>query len=669
MKRARRILTVGFLSATAFSAVLLAATGAAGAATLSGTTASGERELPGLKVNLVQSRPGANSVRTLGSDITDPRGRFRIRYRAPRGGVQLYATAHTRPRAVIGAGAPKGSDESLDQPRNRPRGTNRLGAFLGAAPAPGRVVINELTTVAMGYGLAQFTRHSRTLGPAPGLGNAGLMAANLADVRTGRLSSVLATAPNGPQTETLETFNSLANLIAPCARDQGRCGRLFRAAAVPGEPVPNGVLDAVAAIARNPWHGVAKIFRLAGTGPAPYRPALAPAEQPAAWTVALRFDGDGDTLNGPGNFAINAEGEVWVLNNYDYSPDPFQSVCGSGLLMKFTPDGRYAPGSPYSGGGLSGAGFGITIDPKNRVWVGNYGFAAKGCTEQPAHDSVSLFTQNGRALSPATGFTQGNIDWPQGTTSDPAGNIWVANCGNDTVTYLPGGDPARARNIGGLGLTEPFGVATGRNGRAFVTGIGSDAVAVLNRGGAPAAGSPTTGGGLNRPMGISTDLNGNLWVSNSGLLSLPCPDADVDLKTRGGSLTLLGPDGEPKRSRAFTGGGLTIPWGNAVDGNNTVWVANFGKQRVSQFCGATPARCPAGKRTGDPISPNGTGYSFDGLTRSTGVAVDPSGNVWTTNNWKLKPVQTNPGGYQVVVLVGAAGPVKTPLIGLPKRPG
>ena len=44
--------------------------------------------------------------------------------------------------------------------------------------------------------------------------------------------------------------------------------------------------------------------------------------------------------------------------------------------------------------------------------------------------------------------------------------------------------------------------------------------------------------------------------------------------------------------------------------------------------------------------------------RVTAVQIDPSGNVWATNNWKAIPVQTNPGGYQVVVYVGLAAPVQ-----------
>jgi hypothetical protein len=56
------------------------------------------------------------------------------------------------------------------------------------------------------------------------------------------------------------------------------------------------------------------------------------------------------------------------------------------------------------------------------------------------------------------------------------------------------------------------------------------------------------------------------------------------------------------------------------------------------------------------------------LTRDTGIAIDPSGNVWLANNWKNVPIQTNPGGYQIVAYLGVAAPIKTPLIGPPERP-
>jgi len=133
----------------------------------------------------------------------------------------------------------------------------------------------------------------------------------------------------------------------------------------------------------------------------------------------------------------------------------------------------------------------------------------------------------------------------------------------------------------------------------------------------------------------------------------------------------------------FSGGGLTIPWGSAVDGNNTVWVANFGfpfdlanpesapawpaPNRLSHFCGVDTDKCPPTRRgVGKAISPDGTGYTSDALDRNTGVSIDPSGNVWLVNNWKPSPRIGNPGENSLAVMVGAAAPLDTPLIGTPR---
>lgn len=82
------------------------------------------------------------------------------------------------------------------------------------------------------------------------------------------------------------------------------------------------------------------------------------------------------------------------------------------------------------------------------------------------------------------------------------------------------------------------------------------------------------------------------------------------------------------------------------------------------LCGNDPDNCPDGVTTGDPLSPD-SGYFSSALTRVTAVQVDPSGNVWLTNNWAIEGFThpENPGGYQVVVYVGLAPPVVTPLLG------
>jgi hypothetical protein len=600
--------------------------------------------------------------------------------------VTLYRSGASRSAAAVPLGTGHtGADGrfTITYPTQHPsdavlyvlvgRGTEvRLASVLGRAPAPGRIVVNERTTVAVAYAFAQFLAGRDIAGPAPGPANAAAMAANLADPRTGLIGRTLAVPPNGNQTSTLATFNTLANLLVPCSRVTRDCAALLRLARPAGEPVPRGPLAALVEIARNPAHHAAALFALAQSGPTPYQPALAPSAIPDAWTLALRFDGDGRSMNGPGNMAIDARGDIWVTDNYTFSRNPLAPVCGGKILIEFAPSGHYVAGSPFSGGGLDGAGFGITLDPHGNVWVGNFGFTSTDCSAKPASTSVSEFSAAGAPLSPPLtdtepgGFTAGGITFPQGVVSDRRGNIWTANCGNNTLTRYEAGDPETVSSVAPPGLTNPFDLAFNGRGQAFVTGNGNSTVAMINPDGSPALPEPIHGAGIDKPLGIAADSEGNMWVANSRLVDIPCPGMQITPPTTRGSITLISSSGVPASQAPFEGGGLRLPWGVAVDGNDNVWIANFAGQRLSEFCGTNPARCPAGRHTGEPITPP-TGYGFDGLTRNTGVQIDPSGNVWVANNWKLDPLPNqNPGGYQLVAFIGLAGPLRTPLIGPPQ---
>ena len=136
------------------------------------------------------------------------------------------------------------------------------------------------------------------------------------------------------------------------------------------------------------------------------------------------------------------------------------------------------------------------------------------------------------------------------------------------------------------------------------------------------------------------------------------PLGAVFVGTRGGRVfAVLDRDGTPIDGSPLTDPGFQNPMGLTTDTHGNVWVANFADQRLSAFCGTDSDTCPRGLETGEAISPDDTGYAFDGFTRNTGVAVDPSGNVWVANNWENIPVQTNPGAHQIVAFVGAAAPL------------
>ena len=575
--------------AGAMAALGLAVPAAASAATLHGTVRSGTVAIARAPVTLLAAGGAHRPATVLGRGRTDPRGRFTLSYRRPRAGALLYATS-----------GPPGTNA---------RRTVRLAALLG--PTRGRVALTERSTVAAAIAEAQFVAGRRIRGRAPGPGNAAAMARNLVRPRTGRLSRVIQVAPNGRHTPTLATFGSLADMLAPCARHEARCARLFRLATVPGHRRPGGTLQAFANLARNPALHARRLFALSRSGPRPYTPTLTRA--PGNWGLFLRFIGDGQSMSGPGNIAFDAHGDAWVANNYEYSRKRHEPACGSDAVLEFRPDGRYVAGSPWTGGGLSGVGYGITFDPAGTIWLGNFGFAAADCPTQPPHDSASRFAPTGRALSPQGGYTAGGLSWPQGTVSDQRGNIWFANCGespvsgeHDSVTIYPGGDPRKAQTLIDPSLDKPFDVAFNHAGQAFVSATGSDNVGMYRPDGSPTAASPITGGGLSNPMGVATDSHGNAWVSDSRVIDLPCPGKTVAPNRSPGAVTLISARGKVMSpDTGFTGGGATVPWGMAIDGDDNVWVSNFAGQRVSRFCGVPAKGCPRGDTTGDPISPSG----------------------------------------------------------------
>jgi len=640
------------LVAAALMALLpIGTTGASSARclVLHGRVESNGDALRGYEVSLYAGligghRPGPDR-KLLGVAITNRSGDFRIAYSLPigrPGQIQPLLFAEAVHGLVMLATA-------IDSAGHIPRD----------------VVVNERTTVATGNAFAQFIHGSKIEGNTYGMGNAVHMAANLANPQSGDVGVVLALSPNATETSTLATFNSLTNAVASCVAVANNCAKLFEAATPPGGPPPTNVLQAVANIVKNPSY-----LKPNGT-PAPddplfdlseqreiYSPFL--TERPTNWLLFLKITGgfysaqdQNNLLNGPANFAIDKRGSVWVANNYIPEP-PNETACAGNQLSRFTPWGAVHPGSPYFGGGVGGAGYGITFDPSHNLWTANFGFQDPPCASTPeaaTSDSVSLFSPHGAALSPSTGYTSGDISWPQGVVSDRLGNIFVANCGNDSITEIPGGDTDLAFNIKLKGASQtpgapqvkPFGIALDLSGNAWITDNFNNTVSIVSPSGHLLNTLPGTYLGktvLTHPVGDTVDSKGNIWVANSDWLDVPCPDTPNVGGATNPSITLYPMNTRaPYKGSPFTGGGLTVPWGIAVDGNDSVWVFNFGSippdptacaqtgvnqfacgsTGISHFCGSNTRSCPAGLQyVGAPISPKDTGYQSNALMRITG---------------------------------------------------
>jgi hypothetical protein len=205
--------------------------------TFAGTVQSGgtssARPLKDVPVTLYRATAGHPI--SVGGTTTDARGAFSIPIHDPDADTVFYATAavsrHVLLMTIIG-----------------PR-------------VSGTIVINELTTVAAAFSMAQFSDGTRIAGNAFGLRIAAMMNDNLVDPHSGEPSPVLLAPPNADQTNALRSTRSLANLVAACARGtHGAEARFLELATPPGGKRPGDTFHALLNIARNPANNAGALF-------------------------------------------------------------------------------------------------------------------------------------------------------------------------------------------------------------------------------------------------------------------------------------------------------------------------------------------------------------------------------------------------------------------------
>lgn len=635
----------------------------------------------GWRVELHAGSPKGS--RRLDTTTSGDDGEFRLRVRAGRRDSILYLVAK------------KG-------------GENRLLAVLGPPwEIPRRVVVNELSTIASIWTATQFLDGESIQGNRVGLVAAARNVPNLVDLETGGPGAVVQNVVNGARTNTLATLNTLASILSDCLISN--CYELFVLATLQGKPAPTNTLDAFHNVALNPWHNVVDIFELRGaaTDGADDNPFFIPTllYPPTAWTLSLVYAEGG--FNAPGGMSIDARGNLWANNNFmpgsqsilfnAFGPEPPGPINYSGTgVTKLSSNGApLSPPTGYLGGGTFGAAFGLAVDERGHVFVGNF-----------VGDSLSELRPDGTPVSPNSstpygsdgGYHHASFDDPQSIIVDRAGNIWVTNLGGDSVSQLVRGNPGNVRTWGpgcpaGSQFNKPWGLASDQQGRIWVTNFGNNTVSMIHPATAvvqfafcPSA-TFELGNHLIEPpgaQGVAVDFDGNVWVA----------------RTEEGDISFLDAS-NGFAPQLFDADDTSVgPWGIAIDGANNVWVADFFGKRILNLCGAS-ANCPQGARNlGDRISPpgrpgsgdqgDGGGYGANGALQSiTSVVIDQAGNVWVANNFDSNDVclegsavtpigepstvveermQPQCGGNGAVVVFGIAVPVATPLIGPPVRP-
>jgi sugar lactone lactonase YvrE len=145
-----------------------------------------------------------------------------------------------------------------------------------------------------------------------------------------------------------------------------------------------------------------------------------------------------------------------------------------------------------------------------------------------------------------------------------------------------------------------------------------------NLGAALSGSNGFTGGGLGGADGMAIDASGNLWVANFYVNS---SFADVY------GLVEFSSTGAPISGgiSGYTGGGLDLPEGVAIDASGNVWIVNRGSGTLSEF-----------NSSGTAIS-GGSGFFVTGDDLSDGIVIDASGNFWADNEFSTISEVTSPG--------------------------
>ena len=281
----------------------------------------------------------------------------------------------------------------------------------------------------------------------------------------------------------------------------------------------------------------------------------------------------------PAALTVDAQGNIYV------------SDTGNGIIRKVSSSGDVQTFAGTAGAHDSSLGypFGIATDIVGNIYVGDVG--NNQIMKISPLGQKSVFAGTGE-----TGFANGpgltaSFNGPFGIAVDKAGNVYVADAGNNAIRKItPAGMVSTLAGTGSPGATNgpgtqasfstPYGVALDGSGDVFVADtynalirkIGPDGVVSTVAGG----GTPTSGipGYFKAPYGLILDSYGIIYVADfdGNQIRVVTPDGEVSILAGTG---LKGADNGLGSKATFNG-----PSGVAIDPKGDLLVADFSNNLI-----------------------------------------------------------------------------------------
>ncbi len=287
---------------------------------------------------------------------------------------------------------------------------------------------------------------------------------------------------------------------------------------------------------------------------------------------------------------------------------------------------------------------GVAVDAAGNVYVGD---AVNNLIRKISPSGVVTTLAGSGAQGSANGTgTAASFYLPQQVAVDAAGNVYVGDAGNNLIRKIsPSGVVITLAGSGAQGSTNgtgtaasfsgPTGVALDAAGNVYVADRGNNLIRKINPSGvvttlagSGAQGSANgtgTAASFSTPQQLAVDVVGNIYVVEfSNLIRKIGPSGAVS--------TLAGSGAQGSANGTGTAASFYLPQGVAVDVAGNVYVADQANQLIRKISALGVVTTLAG--SGAQGSANGTG-TVASFNSPNGVAVDAAGNVYiadTGNN-------------------------------------
>lgn len=299
------------------------------------------------------------------------------------------------------------------------------------------------------------------------------------------------------------------------------------------------------------------------------------------------------SFNGVSGVAIDKTGNVFVA---DFGNNLIRKISRTGEVVTFAGNGINASVDGIGTAASFNAPYGLAVDKDGNIYVAD-SESSKIRKISPA-GLVTTFAGSGDLGSVDGIGIAASFDHPYGLAVDNAGNVYVADTGNNkirkitpsgVVTTLAGNGISGSND--GRGTTSsfnlPFGLTVSVSGDVYVADSGNNRVRKINSAGEviTVAGSGIEGGAdglaaaatFKFPFGLVSDVLGNVYVSDSF-------NNKIRKISPAGMVTTISGNGSSNAADGTdTNAGFNQPTGITIDGSGNIYVADYLNNKIRKI--------------------------------------------------------------------------------------